>query len=212
VADGFDFSDLGFPIDGLPNLDPSPDEDAWEAFLTFALEQIGGSPDNGVSNAQLREVEGAVGANLPFEIGLLLVMGVPDGDDWWRWDDPAQSFSQWQSSLRDGLLFDVEHNEFWLQSWGPQPTEGSDRLSLAAEAFAQAPPLFPLFGHRAVPLAIARDETSSDSNPILSVVQTDVIVYGTDLAQWLHREFDVALPMWPPTDTRWFPFWSELGE
>ncbi len=210
MADGFDFSDLGFPIDGLPNMDPSPDEDAWEAFLNLALERIGGSSDNGLSNAQLREVEGAFGASLPFEIGLLLVMGVPDDDAWWNWDSPTDSFDRWQASLLDGLLFDVEHNDCWLDSWGPRLSQLPDRKAVAAEALEKAPRLFPLFGHRAVPLGVARDETSSDSNPILSVVQTDVITYGVDLADWLHREFDVPLPMWPPTSARWFPFWSEF--
>lgn len=193
-------------------MDPSPDEDAWEAFLNLALEQIGGLSANGLSNAQLGEVEGAVGVTLPFEIGLLLVMGVPDDDAWWQWDAPVDALKRWNSSLLDGLLFDVEHNNVWLDSWGKKPSQLQDRKAVAADAYDKAPQLFPLFGHRAVPLAIARDETSADSNPILSVVQTDVITYGVDLADWLHREFDVPLPMWPPTAPRWFPMWSELAE
>lgn len=205
-----DFSIEGFGVDGFPPLDPSPDEDAWEAFLGLALEQLGGDPKVGLSNQKLAELEAVIGATLPFEVGMLLVMGVPDDPQWWQWQNPAEDWSRWQASILDGLLFDVEFNGLWLDDWG-QADEMSDRLAVAAKAVEAAPSLFPLWGHRAIPLTPARDETSSDSNPVLSVMQSDVIVYGTDLAAWLHQEFDVPLPMWPPTADRWFPFWSELG-
>ena len=52
--------------------------------------------------------------------------------------------------------------------------------------------------------------TSSDGNPVFSVHQTDVTVYGVDLADWMHREFDVPLPMWQPPEDRTFDFWSSL--
>lgn len=201
------------PIDGLPGLEPSPDEDAWDTYLTWALEQIGGNPDNGITNAQLAELEAAAGATLPFEIGLLLVHGVPDGDKWWQWnDDPTGTLARWNAQLLDGLLFDVEHNNLWLDSWGERSTDLGDRLLVATDAFTGAPQLLPLWGHRAVPLAIARDEEAAEANPVLSVHQTDVITYGTDLAAWFNCEFDVPLPTWPETAARWFPFWSELAE
>lgn len=217
MADGdagfgdFDLGDGDFLSEGMPGLDPAPDEDAWEAFLTLALERMDGKAANALSNAQLGELEGAMGHALPFEVGMLLVMGLPDGERWWRWSEPADDVAAWNASLLDGLLFDVEHNDVWLSSWGPQPVSLDDRRSLATAAFTDAPSLLPIHGHRAVPLTIARDETSSDSNPVLSVVQTDVITYGSDLAAWLNREFEVPLPMWPETAARWFPFWSELA-
>jgi len=204
-----DFSFGDFSIDGFPPLDPSPDEDAWEAFLGLALEQLGGDPKQGLTNQQLADLEGVLGVTLPFEVGMLLVMGVPDDMQWWHWNNPVGDWSGWKASLVDGLLFDVEFNGLWVDGWG-QVNDTSDRLELERTAFEPAPPLFPLWGHRAIPLSVARDETSSDFNPVLSVVQSDVIVYGTDLAAWLHGEFDVPLPMWPVTADRWFPFWSEL--
>jgi len=201
------------PIDGLPGLEPSPDEDAWDTYLTWALEQLGGNPDNGITNTQLAELEAAAGAPMPFEIGLLLVHGVPDGEKWWQWnDDPTATLARWNAQLLDGVRFDVEHNNLWLDSWGARADDLGERLLVATDAFTAAPQLLPLWGHRAVPLAVARDEEAAEANPVLSVHQTDVIVYGTDLAAWLHREFDVPLPTWPDTPSRWFPFWSELGE
>lgn len=195
----------------MPALDPSPDEEAWEAFLVFALDHMGGNPDNGLSNANLQTLEAAVGRQLPFELGLLLVLGVPDGDRWWRWDeDPAARVTDWNSALLDGILFDVEENGLWLPSWGDRPTASADRSAAVSQLVAEASPLLPIYGHRAMPLDVAVDETAPEANPVFSIVQTDIITYGTDLASWLHREFEVPLPMWPETATRTFPFWSDL--
>jgi len=200
-----------FPLDGMPPLDPSPDEDAWEAFLLYALEHMSGNPDNSLSNRQIREVESVVGHQLPFELGMLLVLGVPDGDRWWRWNDnPAAQLAEWNARLLDGILFDVEQNNLWLGSWGPRPAKAADRTENVTARFHRASTLFPIYGHRAMPLDIAASEVSNDANPVLSIVQTDIVTYGADLAAWLHHEFEVPLPMWPPTGERIFPFWSDL--
>lgn len=195
--------------DGLPGLDPSPDDDAWEAFLTLALERIDGGPGNGLTNGQLAELEGALGAALPFEIGLLLVMGVPATSGWWTWESPATDLADWNATLRSGIQLRVR-NGFWADAWGLRPGDVDHRVDAATEALSAAPKLLPIFNYRCVPVSRARGEESSDSNPILSVAEGHVATFGDDLAAWLHSEFEVPLPMWPPTAQRWFPFWSEL--
>ena len=143
----------------------------------------------------------------------MLIMGVPDAEPWFRWeDDVAGQWAQWNTWLVDGLLFDVEHNGFWLPDWGAQPAELADKQAITRERFAQAPTIFPLFGHRAMPLMTAPSATSNMGNPVFSVWGTDVIIYGNDLADWMHREVDVPLPEWSPDTERVFPFWSELVE
>lgn len=212
MADDFDF-DLGdgdFLNQGLPGLDPAPDEDAWEAFLTLALERMQGVPDNGLSNAQLAEIEAALGAQLPFEIGLLLVMGVPDDDAWRVWESPTDDIAAWNASLLHMLHRRVEDEDLWLESWGPKPANAKSRVDAATEAFTLAPPLFPLYGSDCVAVAVADGETASESNPIWSVLDGRVAVQGTDLAAWLHHGWQVPLPMWPETAERTFPLWSEL--
>lgn len=182
------FGDGVFEGDGFPMLDPSPDEDAWEAFLEFAWERIEGRDENGIDNPLVAKIESAVGTMLPFEVGLLLVMGVPDGNEWFRWSaDPAADLAAFNARLRDGFDDDATRVEF-----------------------DAAPQLLPLHSRFAVPVTVARDETSSDANPVLAVSGSSVTVAGRDLADWLHRHFDVPLPMWPETAERWFPFWSDL--
>jgi hypothetical protein len=192
--------------------DPRPDEEMWDAYLTFALGHIGGLQTDGMRAQQLEDLEGAVGHELPFEVGLLLVMGVPASKGWRRWRTPEADWAEWNSYVLDGLCFGVENNNFWSPAWGDKPATLSDQLEVARHHYGTSvPALFPLFGHRAVPLTVAEGETSSMNNPVFSVVQTDVVTYGDDLAAWMHREFDVPLPMWPAQPRR-FPFWTEVIE
>lgn len=192
-------------------LEPRPDEDAWEAFVDLALERIDSQRSPGLTNRNIAEIESVIGHRLPFEVGLLLVMGVPAAEPWHQWNDPATDWAAWNERIHTGIRFDIEHDDFWFHQWGPRPDAIAQRLDQASEQFADTvPPLFPIYGHRAIPLTIADNATTNDANPILSVYQTDVIVYGDDLAAWMHREFNVPLPLWP-AEERTFPFWSELS-
>ena len=71
---------------------------------------------------------------------------------------------------------------------------------------AEAPKLIPLYGNRYLPA-----EPEAAGNPVLSVQQTDIIYYGTDLRRYIEHEFG-------PTDyasatagePRYIRFWSDL--
>jgi hypothetical protein len=106
-----------------------------------------------------------------------------------------------------GVLFDVEHNGFWHESWGSRPDLRSEALVRAQAALADVPRLVPVYGHRFLPSG-----RGSFGQPVLSVWQTDIIYYGLDLADWVHREFggsvesgdDAAHPL------ATVPFWRDL--
>ncbi len=204
-------ADEPFGFDETPFLEPAPDEEAWEAYLEFALERLGADGSTGLTNKELAVVERALGHELPYEVGLLLVMGVPDDDGWRDWRDrPAEQLAGWNAGVLDGIVFDVREDDFWSPIFGPRPDEIEARVAAATAAFDHLPPLFPLFRHRAVPVDIPEGFDSSSGNPVLSVVQTDVIEYASDLAGWLNKDFGVPLPTWERTGARRFPFWSDL--
>lgn len=204
-------ADDTFGFDETPFLEPAPDEEAWEKYLEFAMEHLDADGSRGLTNAQLAVVENALGRELPFEVGLLLVMGVPDDDGWLDWrDDPVAQLQDWQAWVTDGVVFDVRENDFWSPTFGPRPADLEERASAAAAAVADLDPLFPLYGHRAIPVSTPAGYDTASGNPVLSVMQTDVIEYGRDLADWLHRDFRVPLPTWEMPGERRFPFWSEL--
>lgn len=203
----FDVNDLL----GVPGLEePRPDEDAWEAYLEFALERIGGERSPGLTNREIGELETMLGCQLPFEVGLMLVMGVPTAAPWHQWEDPVTQLAASNERLVSGLSFAVEHDDFWFPAWGAKPGSLDEQLAVVAEQFTSSvPALLPIYGDRLVPLTAAEGQANSDGNPILSVHHGEVQVVGDDLAAWMHHDFEVPLPMWP-SQQRTFAFWSEL--
>lgn len=210
--------DSEFAIDGLPveqliALEPAPDEDAWEAYLLFAMEEIDGVESTAIDMQSLRTLEKAIGVQLPFEVGLLLVVGVPDSDDWFRWgSDPTTQYEEWKERTVQGILTDVEAQGFWAAAWGPRPGSGDARESVVRAEHAKSTPLLPLYKNHVVPLTAAEGEEAAESNPVFAISGASISTVGSDIAAWLTNEFDVPLPMWPETSPRTFSFWCDLAQ
>ncbi len=105
----------------------------------------------------------------------------------------------------DGICFDIEYNDFWMQEWGLRPPELADCFKLARAQLAKVPTLIPVHGHRYIP-----SEPQCSGNPVFSVVQTDIIYYGSDLARYFYNEFEVPLPEWAAKEERSIRFWDKL--
>jgi hypothetical protein len=125
---------------------------------------------------------------------------------WLRDEAAIRDQFEW---LVDGLAFDVEHNVLWPQSWGARPESAGDRRARIAELSAKAPRLVPITGHRYV--------LADPPTLVLSVYQSDIIVYGSDLRAFLLNELYDLLgidpdPSWMNADARSIPFWGELIE
>lgn len=83
-----------------------------------------------------------------------------------------------------GIEFDVKSNAFWLERWGDKPRVMDDALAIVREDFKTWPRLLPIFGHR-----FLAAEPCLAGNPVFSIMQTDIIYYGADLAHYLLQEF-----------------------
>ena len=123
---------------------------------------------------------------------------------WLRDDAEIRAAFDW---LTDGLAFDVEHNQLWRDSWGARPSTEAARRDRLGELVASAPRLLPIIGHRYV--------LADDPTLVLSVYQSDIIVYGRDLRSFLLHELHDLLgiaddPEWMNADPRRVPFWGEL--
>jgi len=92
-------------------------------------------------------------------------------------------------------------------SWGGRPTDPAIAELEAVEHLARWPLLVPLYGHRYLPPAPVASPV-----PVLSVVQSDVVHYGSDLMEWVQREFfGVPLPPARP-DRPSIRNWSRLAD
>ncbi|KAF1066967.1 MAG: hypothetical protein GAK45_01784 [Pseudomonas citronellolis] len=150
-----------------------------------AIEHAGHRLASGLSEAELSAVERHLGVALPADLRRLLAIALPCGEgfpDWRQLDDPELARQlAWPA---EGIAFDVEHNAFWLATWGKRPANLEQALAHAHQQVAAAPRLIPLYGHRYLPSAPSRA-----GNPVLSVYQTEIILYGRDLAAYVELEF-----------------------
>lgn len=162
--------------DSFLQLDPEPDDEAWESYLEFVMPMLDSVDANGLDAAALARLEEALGHQVPYEVGLLLTIGVPDGDLWWTWkDDPVRQLARFRADA------DVEAD------------------------------LLPLYGRCAIALGVGDGVETDARNPVLRLDGAQSTMVGSDLAAWLHAEFNLPLPMWPAPAPRSFPYWSDLG-
>jgi hypothetical protein len=109
----------------------------------------------------------------------------------------------WLALPRQGHLFDVEHNGFWLDEWGQRPRSLAEALRAADALVSAAPRLVPVYMHRMMP-----DEPHMPGNPVFSVHQTDIIHYGFDLGDYLRLEFGLPGREPWPGQVRPIRFWD----
>jgi hypothetical protein len=124
----------------------------------------------------------------------------------WRDDDPEKLRDALHWPI-EGVLFDVEHG-YWHPEWGEQPEERAEAVKAARVHLATVPRMVPVYGHRYLPAG-----RGSHGHPVLSMWQTDIIYYGADLADYIHREFGGADPhlgdLRPGTRAT-VPFWRDF--
>jgi hypothetical protein len=160
----------------------------------------------GLTGNELRRVEDEFGIRFNPDHRSLLTAGMALGPRWPDWrDGDRESLRARLDEPVDGVLFDVEENGFWWHGWGDRPRDTGQALIQARVGLKAAPSLVPIYGHRFCP------SLPAFGLPVLSVVQTDVAVYGQDVVDYLLREFSGALER-PETigPVLEVPFWSEL--
>jgi hypothetical protein len=181
--------------------------DAMWTDMVGTLRDNGVEFEAGLTDNEVEAAEERYRFRFPPDLRAFLQAGLPSGSDFPDWRDGDDSaLSGWLDLPRRGILFDVEHNKFWLDEWGPRPPSLEEARRVASELVVAAPRLIPLFKHRMMP-----SEPCLAGNPVFSVHQTDIIYYGVDLRDYLIHEFlareDVGV--WPiPADIRQVPFWD----
>jgi hypothetical protein len=172
----------------------------------------------GLTDTEFARIEDAYGFEFADDHRAFLAAGLPvnvppeDGRTWarpwpeWRGGD-LDSLRRQLDGPVEGVLFDVEHNRFWYAGWGERPAETTTALDVARHHLADVPVLVPVYAHRYLPAG-----RGTSGHPVLSMWQTDIIYYGTDLNDYIQHEFDAPRP---EADEPWNPqatvaFWRDL--
>ena len=160
--------------------------------------------DAGLTDAEVTTAENRFDIRFPPDLREFLQTALPRGPQFpdWRSADEAV-LRDWLERPRQGILFDIEYNGFWLEEWGPSPASLAEALQVASALVASAPRLIPIFMHRMMP-----DEPHLVGNPVFSVHQTDIIHYGFDLADYLRHEFHLPGRESWPEQLRPIRFWD----
>ncbi|WP_060180650.1 hypothetical protein [Streptomyces sp. IMTB 1903] len=140
----------------------------------------------GLSERELDAVEARFGFTFSADHRVFLAAGLPHGSrSWpdWRNGDPVDLAGRLSGPV-EGVLFDVEHNGFWHPAWPPRPAGTSNALQVARSELATVPQLVPVYSHRYLP-----GTAGECGHPVLSVHQSDIIIYGNDLGDYVRREF-----------------------
>ena len=158
--------------------------------------------ERGYTQAELDDAQEKFGLLFPADLVSLLRDRRPfDGHDWT--DEVAiRRALEWPI---EGLLHSVGSGFIWRSEWGEMPADPDARKDVARPVILDAPKLIPLRSHKYLP-----EVPREPGNPVLSVFYSDVIYYGTDLADYFEREFSERPCVPRPDETKHIPFWSDL--
>lgn len=133
----------------------------------------------------------------------------------YNWQTDTTSLQAAYEWLVHGLVFAVERSDLWLPGWGTKPGTLEKQEARVRDLVNAAPKLIPVFGHRYL-LA----EPCEAGNPVFSIYQSDMIIYGEDLYSYFLHEFWDLLGIERPADGRerqqslepyrTIPFWGEI--
>ena len=93
---------------------------------------------------------------------------------------------------------------YWNPAWGEKPDSEEEAGRIFDEIAAEAPVMFPFFGHRYLPLIDGMEDP-----PVLSSVGSDTVVYGNHLLNYLNADFSNA-EIEDATDLSLLPFWGNI--
>jgi hypothetical protein len=198
-------SSLGAAAGGVSMAADNPSDRRWVRSTLFGY--TGQRPEPwapGYTQAELDAAQARYGLVFPPDLVALLRHRRPaQGYDWRNDDRAIREILGWPL---EGLAFDVEEAGLWWPEWGERPSTPPARREVVASVLNHAPKLIPIFSHRFIP-----EQPHEAGNPVFSVYQSDVVYYGSDLADYFRREFgDPGQPL--AHQPRRIRFWSDLVE
>lgn len=161
----------------------------------------------GLTDAELDAVEYRFGFEFNPDHRAFLRAVQPVGDGWLDWRTARRSDPVLSWPLT-GMLHGVAQGSFWPASWGAKPADPLAAEAVVHTRYQTLPRLVPIHSHRYLPAAPA-----PAGSPVLSVHRTGAAHRGSDLANYLAREFPGSRADCPELGVRTYhvPFWSDLA-
>lgn len=158
---------------------------------------------------EIKIIENRYGFTIPPDLIELLQIGIPS--KFYDWHGIASGderaiglFDEALFNLKEGIIFDVENNGY-VNELSDLKLPMEERVSRVIHAFDEAPKMIPLHSHRFIP-----SYPCEAGNPIFSCHQTDIIVYGKDLQDYLKTEFTHTWSDFSIKDLKTIPYWTKM--
>src|SRR5947199_21632 len=95
--------------------------DKWQSIIAQMKEQ-GIHFEAGLTDAEIATTENHFGFRFPPDLRAFLQTALPMGDRFSNWrENEEEVLEEWLALPLDGILFDIEFNDFWLDEWMPRP-------------------------------------------------------------------------------------------
>jgi len=185
--------------------------------LDYCIEQLKKKNiifEQGLSQHETILVETKFGICFPPDLKSFLQMALPVSKPFVNWraglngvDEEKEIVSRIQWPW-DGLMFDLEHDGYWNESWGVKPDTFEQKIEVAKKQFNNYPKLVPIYAHRYIP-----SRPCELGNPVFSVYQMDIIYYGVNLVDYFSNEFHLYMPpsIVVPEKPKRIEFWSDCA-
>ena len=165
----------------------------------------------GANEQQISAVESHLDQVLPPDLRWL-VANTHDPDGYFfPWVQDVSDIDSFRDWVFRGIAAHISGAMDWLSAWGPRPEDKQERLDIFTTHFTAWPKLLPVYGHRAIPVS-----PTKPGNPVFSIMETDIIYYGTSLANWISIEFANAPEAYARNlrieEARHIPVWSDFAE
>ncbi|MBK5073284.1 hypothetical protein I2492_11710 [Budviciaceae bacterium CWB-B4] len=181
--------------------------------LIKRLKQSGVTFVEGLSDDELVKIKDEFQVTFPPDLKQFLQATMPVSERFVNWRaglNSAKVKQQIEQRINwplEGMLFDVENNSYWENSWGEKPESAEEREVIVSQHFYTYPKLIPIYSHRYIPAT-----PNEAGNPVFSVYQMDIIYYGYDLASYFAHEFSFSLPesFEAPEEPKYIEFWGDF--
>jgi hypothetical protein len=113
--------------------------DTWDDMVA-QLRSRGVAFDAGLTDSEIAAAESRFAFRFPPDLRAFLQTALPCGSRLpdWRGGEEAE-LRDWLDLPCRGVVFDVEHNGFWLEEWGPRPETLAEAQRIAEQLVAAAP-------------------------------------------------------------------------
>lgn len=169
---------------------------------------------SGLTDSDILKIEEIYGITFPQSLRKFYRDGVPFSEvdyEFPQWNDYSieniMKIRQRIKAPKEQLMHYLKTDpSYWVPEWGDKPDLLECAVKTLTKAAEAAPPLIPIYLHRYVPVL-----NNIGDPPILSVAAGfDIIYYGCNLEDYLHREFIENGKHDACSKYMHIPFWSDI--